>query len=134
MHAIKHIPPTAMTPTQRRQEIAAREGVDGSYLGWMLNLTTLAPDIVATILDDTLPSHVTLLDLATNPPVLWEEQQARLSETAPDAADCSAAAPLARVSSQHDCGRLRRYPLQARWAGHPSRRPLKPAATTTGAE
>lgn len=30
------------------------------------NLTTLAPDIVAAILDDTLPNHITLFDLAVD--------------------------------------------------------------------
>jgi hypothetical protein len=59
------------------KEIAAREGVNPSYVGRMLNLTTLAPDLVATILDDTWPAHVTLLDVAINPPVLWEEQRER---------------------------------------------------------
>ena len=58
--------------------IAAREGVDGSYVGRMVNLTTLAPDIVAATLEDAVPGHVTLLDLAINPPVLWEEEGGRL--------------------------------------------------------
>ena len=52
-------------------EIAKREGVDTSYVSRMANLTTLAPDIVAAILDDRLPDHVTLLELAADPPVLW---------------------------------------------------------------
>ena len=42
------------------------------------NLTTLAPDIVAAILDETLPPHVTVHELAISPPVLWEEQRARI--------------------------------------------------------
>ena len=29
---------------------------------------------VAAILDDALPGHITLFDLAVDPPVLWEEQ------------------------------------------------------------
>ncbi|MBN8453873.1 hypothetical protein [Accumulibacter sp.] len=37
----------------------------------MLDLTTLAPDIVAAILDATLPQHVTVHELAISPPVLW---------------------------------------------------------------
>ena len=57
------------------QEIADKEGVDNSYVSRMINLTCLAPDIVAAILDDTLPDHVTLFDLAVNPPRLWEEQR-----------------------------------------------------------
>ena len=51
-------------------EIAKREGVDNSYVSWMVNLTTLAPDIVAAILDDSLPDTITLLELAADPPVL----------------------------------------------------------------
>ena len=30
-------------------------------------------------LDDALPNHVTLFDLAVDPPALWDEQRARLS-------------------------------------------------------
>ena len=44
----------------------------------MVNLTTLAPDIVAAILDDTLPNHITLFDLAVDPPALWDEQRGKL--------------------------------------------------------
>jgi hypothetical protein len=61
------------------REIAAREGVDSSYVSRMVNLTVLAPDIVAGVLDDALPNHITLFDLAVDPPVLWEEQRGRLS-------------------------------------------------------
>jgi len=57
------------------QEIADKEGVDNSYVSRMINLTCLAPDIVAAILDDTLPDHVTLFDLAVDPPRLWEGQR-----------------------------------------------------------
>lgn len=61
------------------REIAAREGVDSSYVSRMVNLTTLAPDIVAAILDDVLPNHITLFDLAVDPPALWEEQRERIN-------------------------------------------------------
>jgi hypothetical protein len=37
----------------------------------MVNLTTLAPDIVAAILDETLPSEITLFELAAGTPLLW---------------------------------------------------------------
>ena len=62
------------------KEIAVREGVDSSYVSRMVNLTTLAPDIVAAILDDALPNHITLFGLAVDPPALWEEQRARLAK------------------------------------------------------
>ena len=44
----------------------------------MVNLTTLAPDIVAAILDEVLPPEVTLFDLAAGTPLLWGEQRGRL--------------------------------------------------------
>ena len=46
------------------KEIARREGVDDSYVTRMVNLTVLAPDIVAAILDETLPPEVTLFELS----------------------------------------------------------------------
>ena len=59
-------------------EIAALEGVDNSYVSRMVNLTTLAPDIVAAILADNLPDHITLFELAVDPPALWDEQRERI--------------------------------------------------------
>jgi len=56
------------------KEIARREGVDDSYVSRMVNLTTLAPDIVAAILDETLPPEVTLFGLAAGTALVWEEQ------------------------------------------------------------
>jgi hypothetical protein len=49
------------------------KGVDNSYVSWMVNLTTLAPDIVEAILEDELLDHLMLFDLAVDPPLLWEE-------------------------------------------------------------
>lgn len=60
------------------KELAARERIDDSYVSRMVNLSTLAPDVVAAILDDALPNHVTLFDLAVDPPALWEVQRRRL--------------------------------------------------------
>jgi hypothetical protein len=56
------------------KELARREGVDDSYVSRMVNMTTLAPDIVAAILDETLPEEVTLLDLAAVTLLVWEDQ------------------------------------------------------------
>jgi hypothetical protein len=41
----------------------------------IVNLTTLAPDIVTAILDETLPPDVTLFELAAGTPLVWEEQR-----------------------------------------------------------
>lgn len=65
---------------QSLTEVAEQEGMDRAYVSRMVNLTTLAPDIVAAILDETLPDHVTLFDLASGTPLLWEEQRALLRE------------------------------------------------------
>ncbi len=58
-------------------EVAKLEGMDPAYVSRMVNLTTLAPDIVAAILDESLPDHVTLFDLASGTPLLWDEQRAQ---------------------------------------------------------
>jgi hypothetical protein len=50
----------------------------------MVNLTTLAPDIVAVILDETLPAEVTLFELAAGTPVGWEEQWGRVEDQRTD--------------------------------------------------
>ena len=44
----------------------------------MVNLTLLAPDIVAAILDDQLPRGISLFDLAVDVPVGWEVQRMRV--------------------------------------------------------
>jgi len=58
--------------------IAKLENVDRSYVSRMVNLTTLAPDIQAAILDETLPDTVSLFNLAIDTPLSWEEQRIRL--------------------------------------------------------
>ena len=61
--------------------IAKQEDVDRSYISRMVNLTTLAPDIQAAILDETLPGSVSLFDLAIDTPLSWEEQRLRIGAT-----------------------------------------------------
>lgn len=56
-------------------DIARREGTNHSYVARHINLTLLALDIVAAILDETLPEGVQLMSLAINPPMLWEDQK-----------------------------------------------------------
>jgi len=61
------------------KEIATLEGIDNSYVSRMVNLTTLAPDIVNANLLNELPDHLTLFDLAVDPPALWDAQRERLT-------------------------------------------------------
>jgi len=42
-------------------------------------IVTQAPYVLATILDDTtLPGHITLLELATDPPLVWVNQSEQI--------------------------------------------------------
>ncbi|MEJ2240077.1 MAG: hypothetical protein P8X82_17435 [Gemmatimonadales bacterium] len=49
------------------KELGWREEVDDSYVSRRVNLTTLASDIVAAILDETLPRKVALSGPAVGP-------------------------------------------------------------------
>ena len=71
---LEEVTAVAVKRVSSLREIAAQEGVDNSYVSRMMNLTVLAPDIVEAILDDSLPDHLTLFDIAVDPPALWEEQ------------------------------------------------------------
>ena len=59
-------------------EVAERDGMDRAYVSRMVNLTTLAPDIVAAIFDENLPDDVTLFDLASGTSLSWDEQRTLL--------------------------------------------------------
>lgn len=61
-------------------EIARREGTDHSYVARHINLTLLAPDIVAAILDEELPDGVRLHALSINPTALWDSQRRWLAD------------------------------------------------------
>ena len=65
--------------------LAARMGIDSSYVGRHLNLTLLAPDIVEAILDGREPDGLTLEKLYRLP-VEWEEQRSVLDGEDPHAA------------------------------------------------
>jgi hypothetical protein len=65
------------------EEIAAAEKINASYVGRILRLTLLAPDIVEAILDGRQPSEMTVAVLMRPVAVLWQEQIERLSR-APD--------------------------------------------------
>lgn len=63
------------------REIAQQDGTDHRYVAKHLNLTLLAPDIVAAIMEDAQPDGLRLCALLINPPMLWEEQRATLGVT-----------------------------------------------------
>ena len=60
-------------------EIAAAEKINETYVGRVLRMTLLAPDVVGAILDGRQPAEMTLAGLMTPFPVLWERQISRVS-------------------------------------------------------
>jgi hypothetical protein len=57
------------------KEIAAREKIDASYVGDVLRLTLLAPDIVEMILDGHQPPALQFESLRKSLPLAWQEQR-----------------------------------------------------------
>lgn len=61
-------------------EMAAAEKIDRSYLGKMLRLTLLAPDIVEAILDGRQSADIGLPALLEPMPSIWEGQHAMVAK------------------------------------------------------
>jgi hypothetical protein len=59
-------------------EIAAAEKINGSYVGRIVRLTLLAPDIVEAILGGRQPAQMTLAVLMRRFPVVWSAQRSKL--------------------------------------------------------
>ena len=56
------------------EDLAAANGVDRTYVGRILRLTSLAPEIVQRILSGDEPEGISLAKLRMKLPMLWEEQ------------------------------------------------------------
>ena len=61
-------------------EMAAAERIERGYLGTLLRLTLLAPEIVETILDGRQPQGLGLRALIGPLPLAWEAQRTALAE------------------------------------------------------
>jgi hypothetical protein len=57
------------------REIAPAEKINETYVGRVLGLTLLAPDIVEAILNGRQPARLQLEDLLRRFPVSWREQR-----------------------------------------------------------
>ena len=64
-------------------EIAAAEKINESYVGRVLRLTLLAPDIVEAILDGRQRAQMTLAVLMRRFPVLWTAQRSEFLRLLP---------------------------------------------------
>ena len=78
-------------------ELAKAEKIDRGYLGRILQLTLLAPDIIEAILDGRQPTELGLPRLMKPFPVLWEEQEA--SQTGVEALSSAISAERGRKSA-----------------------------------
>src|SRR3954452_18480200 len=56
------------------KEIAGKENIDASYVGDVLRLNLLAPDIVEMILDGRQPPGLQFEKLRKSLPLVWKEQ------------------------------------------------------------
>ena len=63
-------------PQQSISFLAREEGLTHAYLGRLLRLNLLAPDIVEAILEGKQPKDLRLIDFMRKEiPLLWEEQK-----------------------------------------------------------
>jgi hypothetical protein len=60
------------------EEVARAEKINASYVGRVLRLTLLAPEIIEAILEGRQPAGVTMAGLLTPFPLMWTEQWAAL--------------------------------------------------------
>ncbi len=60
------------------KELADAEQLADRYIGNLLRLTLLTPDIIGSILDGRLPSSIGLADFMKPWPALWAEQRTHL--------------------------------------------------------
>jgi hypothetical protein len=60
------------------EKIAAAEKINASYVGRILRLTLLAPDIIEAILDGRQPTDLQQEDLLRAFPIEWPRQRAEL--------------------------------------------------------
>jgi len=58
------------------REFAAAEGVDRAYIGRVLNLTLLAPDLMEAILDGREPATLDMTTLMAGCPAHWDAPHA----------------------------------------------------------
>jgi len=56
-------------------ELAATEGLNGSYVAHVLRLTLLAPDLVEAVLDGGQPKTMQLQSLVRAVPDFWDDQR-----------------------------------------------------------
>ncbi len=75
---LQHLPSPPSFPSASISKTAAAEKVDRDYVGRILQLTLVAPDIVEAILDERQPAELGLPALMDPFPAEWQRQRAVL--------------------------------------------------------
>jgi hypothetical protein len=60
------------------EELARAEKINSTYVGRVLRLTLLAPEIIEAIMEGRQPAGMTMAGLLTGFPLVWAEQRAVL--------------------------------------------------------
>ena len=60
------------------EEVARAEKINSTYVGRVLRLTLLAPEIIEAIMEGRQPAGMTMAGLLTGFPVVWAEQRVTL--------------------------------------------------------
>lgn len=63
------------TPDMTLAKLAEDEKINGTYLMGLINLTYLAPDIIAQIIEGSTPPHLNLKSLIFGFPISWQEHR-----------------------------------------------------------
>jgi hypothetical protein len=79
-------------------EMAAAERIERGYLGTLLRLTLLAPDVIEAILDGRRPRKLGLPDLLKPSSVEWGQQRLNFAPTTSPSASSSGSYRLASAS------------------------------------
>jgi hypothetical protein len=85
-------------------EMAAAERIERGYLGTLLRLTLLAPDIVEVILDGRQPEEMSLPGLMTSFPVEWHRQDWRSGRTSHGLAETPSSCRTTLTQNATPCG------------------------------
>ena len=94
------------------RELASAEGVDRSYVGRLLKLTLLAPDVVDALLDGQLQPNPGWPMLLEALPAVWTNQRAEMLWVDQHSSSASAPSPCPSHSPRRPPGGRRRWAAQ----------------------
>jgi hypothetical protein len=82
------------------RELAKAEGVDRNYVGRLLNLTLLAPEVVEAVLEGRSSQALGLNELLERGEAAWASQRSRVTTSASQHRRCSPEHPVQSIGPQ----------------------------------